>query len=262
MNTNRRSPSPRACCSSLRRLPRSWASRWCPRSWALRTTSPGSRRTKTGSCSERSSSSSGRVACTGIAIALYPVLRMHNHGLALGSVGFRTIEGVFHGLIVVCWLLLVTMSREAVNSGGPGSSAYAVPGALLLAGPDWLAPLGLLAFGLGALCYYWVFYQSRLIPRWLSAWGLVAIAWSWCPAVLGHARRRRRLLDAPARPGGSHRRAGDGPGGLADRQGVQPICRRCQACRREAGASGGRVEPHRKRSHPLSHGVRYADEID
>jgi hypothetical protein len=117
----------------------------------------------------------GGVACTGIALALYPVLRVHNHGLAMGSVGYRTIEGVFHGLIAVCWLLLVTLSQEAAKAAAPGSSAYAVPGALLMAGPDWLAPLGLLVFGLGALCYYWVFYQSRLIPRWLSAWGLVAI---------------------------------------------------------------------------------------
>jgi hypothetical protein len=117
----------------------------------------------------------GSLACTGIALALYPVLRMHNHGLAMGSVGFRTIEGVFHGLIAVCWLLLVTLSLEAAKAAAPGSSAYAVPGALLMAGPDWLAPLALLVFGLGALCYYWVFYQSRLIPRWLSAWGLVAI---------------------------------------------------------------------------------------
>lgn len=125
----------------------------------------------------------GGVACTGIALALYPVLRVHNQGLAMGSVGFRTIEGVFHGLIAVCWLLLVTLSQEAAKAAAPGSSAYAVPGALLMAGPDWLATLGLLIFGLGALCYYWVFYQSRLIPRWLSAWGLVAIAMVMVSAV-------------------------------------------------------------------------------
>jgi len=126
----------------------------------------------------------GAVACTGIALALYPVLRKPNHGLAIGSVGFRTIEGVLHVLIAVCWLLLVTLSQEAVKAGTPGSSAYEVPGAVLMAGPDWLAPLALLAFGLGALCYYWVFYRSRLIPRWLSAWGLVAIALVMASALL------------------------------------------------------------------------------
>jgi hypothetical protein len=126
----------------------------------------------------------GALACTGIALALYPALRKHNHGLAIGSVGFRTIEGVLHGLIAVCWLLLVTVSQEAVTAGAPDASAYRVSGAVLMAGPDWLAPLALLAFGLGALTYYWVFYQSRLIPRWLSAWGLVAIALVMVSALL------------------------------------------------------------------------------
>jgi hypothetical protein len=117
----------------------------------------------------------GAAAAPGIALALYPVLRKHNGGLALGSVGFRLIEGALYLGIVVCLLTLVTLSRQSANAGAAASSAYEVPGALLMAARDSLSQVSVLTFGLGALMYYWVFYQSRLVPRWLSVWGLVAI---------------------------------------------------------------------------------------
>jgi Domain of unknown function (DUF4386) len=126
----------------------------------------------------------GAAAAAGIAIALYPVLREHNEGLALGSVGFRLIEGALYIGIVVCLLLLVTLSQESANAGAAASSAYEVPGALLMAARDSLGEVAVLAFGLGALMYYWVFYRSRLVPRWLSAWGLVAIALVMLSGVL------------------------------------------------------------------------------
>ena len=117
----------------------------------------------------------GAVAAAGIAIALYPVLRKHSEGLALGSVGFRLIEGTLYLGIVVCLLLLVAVSRESANAGAAASSAYEVPGSLLMAGRDALGEVAVLAFGLGALLYYWVFYRTRLLPRWLSAWGILAV---------------------------------------------------------------------------------------
>ena len=117
----------------------------------------------------------GAVAAAGIAIALYPVLRTRNEALALGSVGFRLIEGAFYLGMVVCLLVLVTVSRESANAGTPAPSIYAAPAALVMAARDALGQVSVLIFGLGALMYYWVFYRSRLVPRWLSAWGFVAV---------------------------------------------------------------------------------------
>ena len=49
---------------------------------------------------------------------------------------------------------------------------------------DW-APgfVGPLAFGIGTLMYSYVLYRSRLIPRWLSGWGLVGAALSLVATV-------------------------------------------------------------------------------
>jgi hypothetical protein len=103
----------------------------------------------------------GGAAATGIAISLYPVLRKYNRGLALGAVC---------GL-----LLLITLSQQFVKAGAPDSSYFQTLGVLLVAGYRWVANVGsLLAFSIGCLLYYIIFYRTKLVPRWLSGWGLVA----------------------------------------------------------------------------------------
>ena len=115
-------------------------------------------------------------ACAGIAIWLYPVLRKHNEALALGAVGFRIIENVFQIVAALGLLSLLTLSQEYVKADALAAPAFQAAGALLLAVRFWASLLlAQIGFGLGALMYYYVFYQSRLIPRWLSGWGLIAI---------------------------------------------------------------------------------------
>jgi hypothetical protein len=113
----------------------------------------------------------------GIAIALYPVLRKYNEGLALGSVGFRLIEAVFYIIGTLGLLSLLSLSREYVSAVPQADSTFQILGTLISAIRVWAGfVLGVIAFCLGAAMYYYVMYQSRLVPRWLSAWGLAGLA--------------------------------------------------------------------------------------
>jgi hypothetical protein len=112
----------------------------------------------------------------GIAIALYPVLRKFNEGLALGSVGFRLIEAVFYAVGTLCLLSIFALSRQAAGAGDQAATAVQTVGRLLLAAKDLAGfILGVMAFCIGGGLYYVVFYRTRLIPRWLSGWGLIAL---------------------------------------------------------------------------------------
>jgi hypothetical protein len=112
-----------------------------------------------------------------IVIPMYPILKKHHKGLALGAVGFRLVEGTVFMVGVFCVLLLVKVSEEFVQAGAPDASHYQTLGELLSAGytVDQAVVPAVFAFSLGALMYYWIFYQSRLVPRWLSVWGLVGV---------------------------------------------------------------------------------------
>jgi hypothetical protein len=114
-------------------------------------------------------------ACAGIAISMYPILRKANAGLALGSVVFRTIEAVMYVIAVVSLLSLVTLGQQLVSADAAGRASLGIVGGVLLGLREHAALAGVFAFCLGAFLYYCALFQSRLIPRWLSGWGIAAI---------------------------------------------------------------------------------------
>jgi hypothetical protein len=115
-------------------------------------------------------------ADAGIGIAMYPVLRRHNEGVALGAAAFRIIDGVFHCIGAVLILLLATLSREFIKAGPAALAQFQGLGTLLDEGHTWVVAVGaLLAWCIGAYLYYALFYKTRLVPRWLSVWGLAGI---------------------------------------------------------------------------------------
>jgi len=111
-----------------------------------------------------------------IPIVIYPVLKKRNETLALGYVGARIFEGFFSTINIINILFLLSLSREFVTSAAPVDSYFQTSGALLLAGFDWGSILLDFPFTIGALVLNYVLYKSKLVPRWLSALGLVGAA--------------------------------------------------------------------------------------
>ena len=123
------------------------------------------------------------VALAGIAIVMYPILKKHNEALALGYVSTRIVEAVLFMIVIISILTLWTLSQKFVKAGAPDASYFQTLGDFLLAVRYWAYNvLWPIILGLGALMFYFLLYQSQLIPRWLSVWGLIGaplfpIAW-------------------------------------------------------------------------------------
>jgi hypothetical protein len=70
--------------------------------------------------------------------------------------------------------LCVTNLSELDQAGAPDSSYFQTLGVLLYAGYRLVGNVGsLLAFSIGCTLYYIIFYRTKLVPRWISVWGLV-----------------------------------------------------------------------------------------
>src|SRR5512147_423772 len=101
-----------------------------------------------------------------VPVVFWPIGKRHNQALAMGYVVFRGAqEMVMYLATALGWLLLIALSKEpdTVPLAGLVRTIETVAWDKLLA----------IAFVLGALMFYTVLYQARLVPRWLSAWGLV-----------------------------------------------------------------------------------------
>lgn len=125
------------------------------------------------------------IACAGIGLALYPILKKYNEGLAFGAAGFRGIEGMTSVVGALLYIVLLALSQEFVKAGAPASSYFQTADVLINTGIGWFRDVAmLLTFGIGALMYYIVFYQYRLVPRWITVWGLFGITLTIISALL------------------------------------------------------------------------------
>lgn len=114
------------------------------------------------------------LAVVGTGVALFPVVRRHNEGAALGYVCGRLLEAAVIVVGIISVLSVVTLRRDwAAAPGGDVPSLVTAAGALV-AIHDWTFLFGPnFVLGANTLVLACLMYRSRLVPRPVAVLGLV-----------------------------------------------------------------------------------------
>jgi hypothetical protein len=103
-----------------------------------------------------------------VPVVFWPIGKRYNETLAMGYVVFRGgLETVIYVVGALGWLVLIALSKEA-DAGQIANFVRTTETVI------W--DQGAITFVLGALMFYVLLYQYRLVPRWLSTWALVGAA--------------------------------------------------------------------------------------
>lgn len=112
-----------------------------------------------------------------LAALLYVVFGPRYRVLATVALGWWLAEGIILGFSKVGAYALINLSQSAMAAGGSASSFHQLLGEFLYYGFDrqgW--SLHMLFFSLGGILWYYLFFKSKAIPRWLSIWGVAALS--------------------------------------------------------------------------------------
>jgi hypothetical protein len=109
-----------------------------------------------------------------VPVVTYRILREENQTLALGYVVFRgALEKVTYMATAMVWLSLLALRHGYGQAGPPNAAGFQALSTVLLEG-EAISSVTTIVFTLGAAMFYYVLYRSKLVPRWISGWGLIA----------------------------------------------------------------------------------------
>ena len=109
----------------------------------------------------------------GIAIFLYPLIKKYNEFIAVGYLSFRIIECILLLIGAIVYFFLTKLSSGFINTATITDPQYL---ALFNLSVDMRYAgyqLAMITLGFGSIFLCALFYKTRLIPRFLSVWGLI-----------------------------------------------------------------------------------------
>jgi len=121
-----------------------------------------------------------------LGVLFYTVFNEQHKIISLVALGCFLAEAITKAVAKIGAYALIPLSQEFVKAGAPESSYFQTLGNFLYYGVDKQGyDIHMLFFVLGGILWYYLFYISGYLPRWLSGWGLVSICLGSIPVLFG-----------------------------------------------------------------------------
>lgn len=125
------------------------------------------------------------VSEVGTATTMYPILKKYDGTIALWHVCFRFLEAVLIIIGIISVLALLTLSQEYIAGGAQNSSVFEANGTVLKAIHEWTFLLGPnFMLGINTMMYSFIFYKSKLVPRFIPIIGMTGAALVFTCSIL------------------------------------------------------------------------------
>ncbi|MBK8946688.1 MAG: DUF4386 domain-containing protein [Ignavibacteriae bacterium] len=121
------------------------------------------------------------IGIVGIAIFLFPILKKYSEVIAITYLSFRILECVLLLIGTVIYYLIINFSKDVIftNSVNPNILID------LFVKLRYLTyQIAMVILGLGSIFLCYLFYQTKLIPRFLSVWGIIGYLFLFLSGIL------------------------------------------------------------------------------
>jgi hypothetical protein len=113
------------------------------------------------------------VVGVGKGVLFFPILENHGKRTALAYLAAMIFEVVLMAVGVLFLLMLVPLAQQAIDAGGTGMDSARALGSLAVEANTMAYQISQMSLGIGATFLCLLLFRTRLIPRFLAAWGVV-----------------------------------------------------------------------------------------
>lgn len=115
------------------------------------------------------------LAVVGLGVLFFPILEPFGKRTALAYLAARIVEAVLLAVGVVWLLMIVPLGQHGAGAGAASDGARAL-WSLAIQANALSYQIAMMALGLGSIVLCALLIRTRLIPRFLSVWGLIGYA--------------------------------------------------------------------------------------